>query len=90
MYNKIWLCCAACKCEFMVELIRLQNQPNRACPNCGQLFDIRGMGILTQALEQLNEAAGLVTFRLRGDQRLGEVARALRTAQLLLSPAGQP
>jgi len=86
MYHKVWLCCPSCKCEFGVEVIRLQNQPQRTCPNCGQLFDIRGMGMLVQALEQLNQAASLVTFRLRGEQRMGEVALALRTVQALLSP----
>ena len=84
MLNRVWLTCHTCKCEFTVELVRLQNQPQRACPNCAQLFDIRGMGLLVQGLELLNQAAGLVNFRFQGDQRLKEIGRSLRTAQQLL------
>ncbi|HJN15345.1 MAG TPA: hypothetical protein QGH10_07645 [Armatimonadota bacterium] len=86
MFNKVWLTCHTCKCEFSAEVVRLQQQPQRTCPNCGQMFDIRGMGMLTQALDQLIQASALVNFRFRGDQRLTEIARALRTAQTLLGP----
>jgi len=78
MYDQVWLVCHVCKCEFAVDLIRLEQQPQRACPNCGQLFDIKGMGFLVQGLEHLNQAATLVTFRLKGEQRMTDTARLVR------------
>jgi hypothetical protein len=78
MYDQVWLVCPSCKCEYAADLIRLQNQPQRACPNCGQLFDIKGMGFLVQGLEQLAQASTLVTFRLKGEQRLTDTARLVR------------
>jgi hypothetical protein len=86
MIHRIWLVCHTCKCEFPVDFVRLQQQPQRACPNCSQLFDIRGMGLLVQALEQLNQAAGTVKFRLEGDQRMLEIARVVRAAQAMGVP----
>jgi len=80
--------CHVCKCEFAVDAIRLQQQPQRGCPNCGQLFDIRGMGMLAAGIEQLNQAAGTVKFRLEGDQRLLEIARVIRAAQTMATPKG--
>jgi hypothetical protein len=78
MYDQVWLVCPVCKTEFAADLIRLQQQPQRACPNCAQLFDLKGLGFLVQALEQLNQAATLVTFRLKGEQRMTETARMVR------------
>jgi hypothetical protein len=66
--------------------MRLQQQPQRTCPNCGQLFDIRGMGLLAKALDELNQAASTVRFRFEGEQRLVEIARVVRTAQGMASP----
>ena len=86
MIHRLWLVCHVCKCEFMVDFVRLQQQPQRSCPNCAQLFDIRGMGLLVQALEQLNQAAGTVKFRLEGDQRMLEIARVVRAAQAMGVP----
>jgi len=86
MIHRIWLMCHVCKCEFFVDFVRLQQQPQRSCPNCSQLFDIRGMGMLAQALEQLNQAAGTVKFRLEGDQRMLEIARVVRAAQAMVTP----
>jgi hypothetical protein len=86
MIHRIWLVCHVCKCEFPIDFVRLQQQPQRSCPNCLQLFDIRGMGLLVQALEELNQAAGTVKFRLEGDQRLLEIARVVRAAQAMGVP----
>ena len=86
MHTKVWLVCHVCKCEFSVDLVRLQQQPQRACPNCGQLFDIRGMGMLAAGLEQLGQAASTVKFRFEADQRLLEIARTIRTAQSMTVP----
>ena len=86
MYNRVWLVCHVCKCEFNVDLVRLQQQPQRSCPNCGQLFDIRGMGLLVQGLEQIAQAASTVKFRLEGDQRLVDIARVVRAAQSMGVP----
>jgi len=86
MYLKVWLACPPCRSEFALDVIRLQQQPQRACPNCGQLFDIRGMGLLAAGLEQLNQAAGTVKFRLEGEQRMLEIARVLRAAQAMAVP----
>ncbi|MGQ9729922.1 MAG: hypothetical protein ACUVX8_01485 [Candidatus Zipacnadales bacterium] len=86
MYNKIWLICHTCKCEFFVDFVRLQQQPQRACPNCGQLFDIRGMGLLVKAIEQFIQAAATVKFRFESDQRLLEIARVIRMGQALATP----
>jgi len=86
MIHRVWLVCHTCKCEFPVDVLRLQQQPQRSCPNCGQLFDIRGMGLLVAALEQLNQAAGTVKFRLEGDQRTLEIARVIRAVQAMTVP----
>jgi hypothetical protein len=86
MIHRLWLMCHVCKTEFAVDVVRLQQQPQRACPNCGQLFDVRGMGLLVAGLDQLNQAAGTVKFRLEGDQRLLEIARVVRALQGMAVP----
>jgi len=89
MILRVWLACAPCKCEFPVDVVRLQQAPQRSCPNCGQLFDIRGMGLLVKGIEELNQAAGSVKFRLEGDQRMLEIARVIRAAQAMAVPKAE-
>lgn len=86
MIHRVWLVCHVCKCEFAVDVVRLHQQPQRSCPNCGQLFDIRGMGLLVRALEELNQAATTVKFRLESDQRLVDIARVVRAVQAMTVP----
>lgn len=86
MIHRVWLVCHVCKCEFPVDIVRLQQHPQRSCPNCGQAFDIRGMGLLVKAIEQLNQAAALVKFRLEGDQRILDIARVVRAIQGMTVP----
>jgi len=87
MFDRVWLMCFRCKCEFFVEALRLQAQPARACPNCGTPFDHTGMGLLTEGLRTLADASRTVTFRLEGDQKLLDAAR---TVQFLLTADKEP
>ncbi len=87
MYNRVYLVCFHCKNEFYVDLMQLQAGADRACPNCRQPFDYVGLGLLTQGLQSLNEAAQTVNFRLEEGQQLKLVKRGIRA---LLQGAQEP
>ncbi|MFQ6131870.1 MAG: hypothetical protein ACE5R4_07515 [Armatimonadota bacterium] len=86
MYRRAYFTCHSCKCEFFLELNQLQANPDRACPNCGQRFDLVGMSNVAQALALLEEARSAVTFQL---QEARDLRRIMRVLQLPALAQGQ-
>ena len=78
MYQRVYLLCYTCKCEFHVETHQLNVNPQRVCPNCGQVFDYLGISTLAEGLARLADASGTVQFRLEADQELVRLHRAIR------------
>jgi len=70
--------CYACKCEFHVETHQLTSNPQRSCPNCGQVFDYVGLSTLAEGLARLADASGTVQFRLQSDQQLAQLTRTIQ------------
>ena len=87
MYTRVFLVCFHCKTEFSLDLLQLQSSPDRACPNCRQPFDYVGLGFLAAGLQNLNQAAQTVNFRLEEVQQLKLLKRGLRA---LLHGAQEP
>ena len=77
MYLRVYLLCYGCKCEFHVEAHQLTTNPQRACPNCGQVFDYVGLSTLAEALARLADASGTVQFRLEAEHELARLQYAI-------------
>lgn len=77
MYRSATLVCFHCKCEFTVDRLQLEAQPDRACPNCGQRFDFVGTGLLAEGLRKLEEASQSLTFRLPEAQEYRQLRLAI-------------
>jgi len=82
MYRRAYFTCHSCKCDFFLELTQLQANPDRACPNCHQRFDLVGMSNVAQALALLEEARSFVNFRLQEAQDLRQIMRVLQLPAL--------
>jgi hypothetical protein len=78
MYQRVYLICYACKCEFHVERHQLSTNPQRSCPNCAQVFDYVGLSNLAEALARLADASGTIQFRLEADHELARLSHAIR------------
>jgi len=78
VYQRVYLLCYTCKCEFHVETHQLASNPQRSCPNCGQMFDYVGLSALTEGLSRLADASGTVQFRLPEAQTLMQLHRTVR------------
>ncbi|MGD8239218.1 MAG: hypothetical protein PVH68_11735 [Armatimonadota bacterium] len=87
MYQRVYLLCYACKCEFHVETHQLTTNPQRSCPNCGQVFDYVGISTLAEGLARLADASGTVQFRLPSDKGLADLHRLIKQ---LVAAAQEP
>ena len=78
MYQRVYLICYACKCEFHVETHQLTTNPQRSCPNCAQVFDYVGLSTLAEALSRLADASGTIQFRLEADHELARLSHSIQ------------